>query len=170
MTELEQHIIEKIKILRDQRRFSDNQIASELGMTPSGFSKIITGQRNIKVEFLEKLARIFELPVYFFFFDFNHDTNFKTVLWERLCDSLESQHTLQEIAQASGINEFTLHEFLMARVHTQLNSSEIERLSAFLGMECPVIKERRNLLTAILTECGVESKIDTLLEYIEKDI
>jgi transcriptional regulator with XRE-family HTH domain len=56
-------IREKIKLLRQSRKWSQEYLAEKLGMSTNGYGEIERGGSRITVEKLEELSRLFEIPV-----------------------------------------------------------------------------------------------------------
>jgi transcriptional regulator with XRE-family HTH domain len=55
-------IREKIKLLRQSRKWSQEYLAEKLGMSANGYGEIERGHSRITVEKLEELSQLFEVP------------------------------------------------------------------------------------------------------------
>lgn len=56
-------IREKIRLLRQSRKWSQEYIAEKLGMSTNGYGEIERGGSRITIEKLEELSRLFEIPI-----------------------------------------------------------------------------------------------------------
>lgn len=56
-------IREKIKLLRQSRKWSQEYLAEKLGMSANGYGEIERGHSRITVEKLEELSQLFEVPL-----------------------------------------------------------------------------------------------------------
>ncbi len=53
---------EKIKLLRQSRKWSQEYLAEKLGMSANGYGAIERGDSRITVDKLDELSRLFEVP------------------------------------------------------------------------------------------------------------
>jgi transcriptional regulator with XRE-family HTH domain len=54
-------LAKRLKWLREKQRYSQKEIASEVGMTPSGYQKIEYGDRDPKLDVLVRICNIFKV-------------------------------------------------------------------------------------------------------------
>ncbi len=54
---------EKIKEVREQKNYSQEYVASELGVSQRAYSKLESGETQLKGEVLVELARIFKIDI-----------------------------------------------------------------------------------------------------------
>lgn len=54
---------EKIKIMREMNKWTQEQVAEKLGMSTTGYAKIERGETNISVEKLKQIAQIFNINI-----------------------------------------------------------------------------------------------------------
>ncbi len=54
---------EKIKLLRQARKWSQEYIAEKIGMSPNGYGALERGDSSITLERLEKIAQLLEIPL-----------------------------------------------------------------------------------------------------------
>ncbi len=57
------HIGEHIKKLREQKGMLQKQVAANVGIHPSNYSKIEKGERDPSIEALDKLAKLFGVSI-----------------------------------------------------------------------------------------------------------
>lgn len=55
---------EKIRQLREQKKWSQEQLASKLGLSPNGYAKIERGETRLTLPRLMQLAEVFELDIF----------------------------------------------------------------------------------------------------------
>lgn len=88
----------RLKWLRDKERYTQSDIATEVGMTVSGYQKIEYAQRDPKIDVLLKLAD-----------KFNVSTDF---LLGRIDETDEVKDKLIEVLQARDMLKFRENEFM----------------------------------------------------------
>lgn len=54
---------EKIRLLREQKNWSQEEMANKLGMSTNGYSKIERGETRIYMSKLEEIAEIFDINI-----------------------------------------------------------------------------------------------------------
>lgn len=54
---------ENLRLVRQSRGFSQENVAEQLGMSASGYAKIERGESDIPLSRLEELAKVFEMTV-----------------------------------------------------------------------------------------------------------
>lgn len=69
-------IIDNIKRLRQSKGWTHEDIAERMNMSPSNWNKIENGYIEVTLTKLEKLAEVFEIPVYQFLIDNSKPTDF----------------------------------------------------------------------------------------------
>jgi repressor LexA len=70
---LNERVGKKIKLAREYKGYSQQQVANKLGLTQQTVSWYELGKRSARVELLNDLADICEVPFYFFLFDLDND-------------------------------------------------------------------------------------------------
>lgn len=60
---LQEHAIEEIRVAMTRRRISARQLAEQLGWSPSGLSRRLTGQIQITLSDLEQIAEALGVPI-----------------------------------------------------------------------------------------------------------
>lgn len=56
-------IHDKLRMLREQNKLSQEEVAEQLSMSPSGYAKIERGETKLYLDKLEKIAHIFNIDV-----------------------------------------------------------------------------------------------------------
>lgn len=54
---------DKIRTLREQRQWTQDDMADKLGMSKNGYGKIERGESRVSLDKLEKLAQIFDVDI-----------------------------------------------------------------------------------------------------------
>lgn len=72
-SELDMHIGSRLKLLRKKHGVSAAFVADELGITQQQFSRYELGNNKISAALLYRVARIFNMPLSWFFQDLNVD-------------------------------------------------------------------------------------------------
>ena len=57
------NIAENIKIIREQKKFKQIEVANHIGVDKSAYSKIEKGLRNVAIEELDKMAKLFNMTI-----------------------------------------------------------------------------------------------------------
>jgi transcriptional regulator with XRE-family HTH domain len=57
----------RIKELREKNNHTREQLAKKIGLSESGLGKIERGERNFKPGLLEEIAKIYDVPVSYFY-------------------------------------------------------------------------------------------------------
>lgn len=55
---------EKIRLIRELNKWSQEEMAEKLAMSPSGYAKIERGETILSVPRLEQIAKIFQLNIW----------------------------------------------------------------------------------------------------------
>src|ERR1700687_3905346 len=100
---------DRLRVLREQKRFSQGEIENRTGLLRCYISRVENGHTVPAVETLEKFARAFEVPIYQLFYDGEKPPE--------LPDVVRSETGLDEWG-SSGKNARFLTQFrrLLARV------------------------------------------------------
>lgn len=56
-------IHDKLRMVREQNKLSQEEVAEQLSMSPSGYAKIERGETKLHLDKLEKIAQIFHIDV-----------------------------------------------------------------------------------------------------------
>ena len=56
-------IHDKLRTVREQNKLSQEEVAEQLSMSPSGYAKIERGETKLHLDKLEKIAQIFHIDV-----------------------------------------------------------------------------------------------------------
>ncbi|MGX2973533.1 helix-turn-helix domain-containing protein [Ursidibacter arcticus] len=72
-------IHDKIRMIREQNKFSQEDIAEKINMSPSGYAKIERGETKLYIDKLEKIAQIFNMDIIDLI---NNDKNFCVLINE----------------------------------------------------------------------------------------
>lgn len=59
----EMKIHDKLRMVREQNKLSQEEVAEQLSMSPSGYAKIERGETKLHLDKLEKIAQIFHIDV-----------------------------------------------------------------------------------------------------------
>ncbi len=57
------NINKKLRQLREMQKWSQEEMAEKMGMSPSGYAKIERGENSVNIERLEQIAQIFNVDV-----------------------------------------------------------------------------------------------------------
>ncbi len=57
------NINKKLRQLREMQKWSQEEMAEKMGMSPSGYAKIERGENSVNIERLEQIAQIFNIDV-----------------------------------------------------------------------------------------------------------
>ena len=57
----EMKIHDKLRMVREQNKLSQEEVAEQLSMSPSGYAKIERGETKLHLDKLEKIAKIFHI-------------------------------------------------------------------------------------------------------------
>lgn len=108
-------IHEKIRTLREENQWSQEELAAKLGLSVNGYRKIERGETRLNIPRLQQLANIFHTDILEFiqdsdttFYQVNHDSNYcvnvsfdstQTILLENEKLKLTNAHQLELLAQ-----------------------------------------------------------------------
>jgi transcriptional regulator with XRE-family HTH domain len=76
MSEMIKKIGNRIRLLRNFKNYSQENMAELLGMSLAGYSKIERGETDISVSKIEAIAKIFEMDINQFFTTFTDSSSF----------------------------------------------------------------------------------------------
>src|SRR5579884_2669475 len=63
----QEHLGERLRKAREQARFSQSDAAQALGLTPAALNQYESGKRRVDALTLDRLSRLYSLPIRFFF-------------------------------------------------------------------------------------------------------
>lgn len=108
-------IHEKIRTLREENQWSQEELAAKLGLSVNGYRKIERGETRLNIPRLQQLATIFHTDILEFiqdsdttFYQVNHDSDYcvnvsfdstQTILLENEKLKLINAHQLELLAQ-----------------------------------------------------------------------
>ena len=108
-------IHEKIRTLREENQWSQEELAAKLGLSVNGYRKIERGETRLNIPCLQQLANIFHTDILEFiqdsdttFYQVNHDSDYcvnvsfdstQTILLENEKLKLTNAHQLELLAQ-----------------------------------------------------------------------
>jgi transcriptional regulator with XRE-family HTH domain len=97
-------INEKIRLLRQQKGWSQGDIASQLGITTAGYSKIETGVTDVNMSRVEQIAKLYEISVLelLAYGEFDDPEHYRTELHSVSTLLVDQKTTLDEILQRLG--------------------------------------------------------------------
>ncbi len=90
---------QKIRKIREARDFTQDNLAFELGITKSAYSKIEREQSNISIKRLEQIAKALEVDIVEFFKESNVEETQKTYGFATKGDVEELAKMIQELVK-----------------------------------------------------------------------
>lgn len=130
---------ENIKTLREMNKWSQEEMAEKLNMSPSGYAKIERGETKLYLEKLEQIANIFNIDI----------TELLNTNEKNICVIIgENSNVIGE----NSSNYYSANEMLVA---------ENEKLKLSLSYKDQIIQQKDNEIESL-------KKIITLLENNEK--
>ncbi len=106
---------DKIRLVREEKKLKQLDVAIQLGIEQSTYAKIENGQIKITVERIIKIAKIFNVPITDLLNDPSKIKKSKELNIEHLIDLIEKQNVLHE-------KQNELYEKLLTIINTENKS------------------------------------------------
>lgn len=164
-TDISKHLGERIRRAREQRGWTQGELAQHLGKNATTVSNYETGTRTIRVTELPELARVLQVPVAYFF-------ETEGVLNEQLLElveMLQTQRSLDDPLLQAFID--LLSAYLQAvsdmradlsTIFMELDSLKGQMATAKSGVAASTLRPR--LLTFMVEETSLKTLLETLIE------
>lgn len=94
-------VSQKIKFWREQRNYTQEYLAQELGISQEHYSRLEAGQGDIKLSRLEKIAELLDVPLYELF-----DSSEKVIIKQQY----NKQNGVGVIMHQQNMNDTPLYE------------------------------------------------------------
>lgn len=134
-------VYEKIRKIRELNRWSQEEMAKRLNMSPNGYAKIERGETKLRLEKLTQIAQVFNMDVL-----------------ELMANDKGMVFFMNESCDYNYMGATTYHHTHYAEV---ANSAEIEKLKLIIEHKDEIIEQKNSELAAL-------KKIIALLEQAGK--
>lgn len=134
-------VYEKIRKIRELNRWSQEEMAKRLNMSPNGYAKIERGETKLRLEKLMQIAQVFNMDVL-----------------ELMANDKGMVFFMNESCDYNYMGATTYHHTHYAEV---ANSAEIEKLKLIIEHKDEIIEQKNSELAAL-------KKIIALLEQAGK--
>lgn len=100
-------ILNKIKILLEEKRLTINELCEKIEITDMGFRKMFSNE-SLKVSTLKKISEVLEVPVTYFFGEESSESKVSSVGGSSLCEKLQAENTIlkEQIEELKKDKEF----------------------------------------------------------------
>jgi len=163
--DISKHIGERIRRAREQRGWTQGELAQRLGKNATTVSNYENGNRTIRITELPELARVLEVPIAYFF----ESEEQITERLAELVDALQSQRVLDDHLLQEFIDLLTTYLQAVSEMRANLSTvfAELDQLKEQLGTAQPGVATstvQPRLLTFTVEQTSLKTLLETLIE------